>query len=510
MTTAKSIRLLALLLCAVCLFSACASSSPSPDLYDLGQTPSNSERHQDPFASHLYVIIPASAEPALVEKAQALVSGLIQYTEISTDLFYDNQSFVAREDAGYVLLGYTSYPASRQALLSLKRDDYLCCWDPEARTLILGGKKDSATVAAIDRFSQTILPYADKAVLMSNTADFEVRAEYAVPELLLCGHSLGSYNIVYPDNPQKEELTIAHALREALADRCGFYPDLIALSKVTSFERLIILSGEAPASVPAQISCVGTTITLSASSAYGLGEAAEAFVERVLPSAVAGNHSVTLPALTKLSVSLHELDMFSLPLPQGLPAAPDSVGAVDAGVTALKNSGAAIGLSDGISADLQTVLSAAASDYTLVVPESAQENVPTLFYDADKLSLLSSDTVCNSDGAVVRAYRFSCVDSSFTFTLLHAYIESGRDASALQNILTLSEDVPTVLFAYMPTENSLTACDTATLWRTHSLSSDRQLTFAYFANGSSASVTSTDTSIPAYTLSLSHSFWISQ
>lgn len=508
MITVKPYRLSALLLCLVLLFTACQSSNPSP--YTLGDPNTLAETHHSPFAEYLYVILPAEAEASLAARAQVFTDALRAQTEIPSELCYDDQILPKRENVAYVLLGYTNAFLSRVALSPLKRDDYLCRWDGEHRTLILGGKSAAATIAAIDRFSEDLLPYADASLLMSAHEEFLVSAEYPISKLNLNGHSLGSYTMVYPKGATPKEIAVLSALREALADRCGLYPDILCESEVRTTERRILLSIEPTATTTAQMLSDETVITLSGASSYELAAAAEALLALLAPETAEGEISVTLPAVTDVPVSRTEAGLLALSLPQGLAASPDTLSEVYTAVHTLWESEAAIGLSDGLAPSLLPILSESLPAYTILHKEATSAYAPMLCYRADMLTLVSSETVCET-GGVVQAYRFSLNGTSLSFTLIHAYIEDtqhGNDALEAIRRATASAKEPVLVVGYLPAVLSLSLEGESMLSVTQPLPQARHAAIVYLPNGESATLTA-GAADSLYVLCPNHPFLLS-
>ena len=277
MTTAKRRALLALLLLFCFLLGSCRSSQiDSSALHalksgeDAPLTSSNSFEHD-------YLIIPASAGSELIARARTLASALSEQTGIPS-LYFDDEDPLMRENTRTLLLGNVQNALSQSHLHTLRRDDYLCI--AEENTLILGGKSDAATIAAINRFTDQLLPYADAEILINNDQHFTVRAEYTFSAATLNNFSLEDYRIAYPKNGTLGEKALAYALREQIADHCGFYPDILPDDRIDEQTRVIAIGTcyNIPKPTKACIYANDSCISFLGDSNYALSEAAQIFI----------------------------------------------------------------------------------------------------------------------------------------------------------------------------------------------------------------------------------------
>ena len=157
-------RLVSLALVCLLSLSLFACSSGSADLHNLLNQGAG-EEYTNPAAACDVVIVPSTASDALIARARTLCTELAARTGIPASFFFDNEALPKQDDVRLILLGNTAHALSDKHLGDLRRDDYLCALDEDA--LILGGKSDSATLAAIDRFSAELLPYADAEILIN-------------------------------------------------------------------------------------------------------------------------------------------------------------------------------------------------------------------------------------------------------------------------------------------------------------------------------------------------------
>lgn len=483
MITVKKRLLAALLLSVLLLFTACQTPATDPS-FSLGNDAPNDTVHT-PLAEQMYVILPANAGGTLVDRAEELTEALKEKTGIDTTLRYDDSPLPFRDDSAFILLGYTDLEPSREAISPLKRDDYLCRWDGEMRTLLLGGKSDAATIAAIDRFTETLLPYADASLLMSADQAFLVSAAYPISEVTLNGHSLGSYVISCPKTPKAETVKIATALREALSDRCGFYLDIVYETPKADAERRIRLSESPSEDGKSHILSDGTRITVIAQSMYDRAEAAACLVSLIVPSDATDTVTLTLPDSTEVSLSQTDLALLPSRLPNGFASTSDTLSTLYDAVNAVKESDVALVPTDALSTSTYEALTNSLTGYEILGKEDSIALSPLLCYRPDVLMLREQKTLLSSADVVLQAYRFTLTDASFSFTLYHICLinEAGGDPllSELNRALR-SSDEPALLMAYLPngTIQSLGKSNPFDCY-THTLSAAREFAIAYEA-----------------------------
>lgn len=419
-------------------------------LHSLGNV--NDEEERPPIFEYDYIILPASAGETLTARAHALCEALSARTGIPATLFFDDEPLPEWENARLILLGNTAHALSYKHLHALRRDDYLCTTDKNA--LLLGGKSDTATIAAIDRFCAELLPYADATVLVNADQHFRVYATYDVEAISVNGFSLADYRLVYPKKNQNGEHAIALALREAIADRCGFYLDVLPDAFVSEPSRIIAIGacfGEDDVSEP-QFLATDSTIMLFGSSEHAMATVAQAFYRHLFPD---GTH-------TSLSVSITE----PMPIPLGAPSLSAFVGLLhDFGATAdvteiaqlctdLRNTGALLAPFSEMSSSSFSYLQSNLSDYACVLLSPDPHQILPFFYREDALLLLEQ-TAANG----IHVLRFAIRETAETFTVCHGYAntQAAVDSLLQASLPSISDHEPCLLFAATPITVSLTA-----------------------------------------------------
>ncbi len=444
MITDKRLSLLALLLLLCLLFCSCQTDTAGlASLHSLGS--GESGETATPAAEYDYVILPTAADETLVARAQVLTAALSAQTGIPASLFFDDEVLPHRENLRLILLGNTTHALSQKHLHDLRRDDYVCVTDESA--LLLGGKSDAATVAAIDRFTEQLLPYADAEILVNQDQHFLVRATYDITSVTLNGFSLGDYRIVYPKKSENGEKAVAVALREAIADRCGFYLDILSDHLVTEQTRVIAVGAcfDPETSTEPQILASGACITLCGNSEYALATAAEALCEHLLPNDAPESVQAMWREPIPVSVPSPSLSVLAgLLVENNLEAALTKIAEISANA---RNAAAALMPFGRVNQNVFPYLQANLSAYADLSLAQADDEVLPFFYREDKLTLLERQPLKNG-----QMLRFSIKESDVCFRVYHGY---GDDEIAMNVFLDaaaqgVSESEATLVFLATP------------------------------------------------------------
>ncbi len=186
-----------------------------------------------------WIVLPADCSAALYEKAESLALLLSEKVGASVTVKFDYDAVLA-SNVSELLLGYTSRPLSREYLASLKRDDYLCRSDGKGGAVI-GGKTDGATLTAVDRFCEEILPAATAESLMHENAGFFYEGTYPSERTLLNGFDLDCYCLVYPHDADIRIRELTERFRDRIAARSGYVLDVFSDEDIQGEEKQIRL-----------------------------------------------------------------------------------------------------------------------------------------------------------------------------------------------------------------------------------------------------------------------------
>ena len=238
----------------------------------------------EPFASEVYVIIPKGCSAELAVRAEKLVLGIKERTDIGTYLKYDDEAIVSGNNVLEIFLGNTSRDISTDAFRTMKANDYLCMYDRGA--LLIGGKTDSATLAALDRFEKDILSTATKASLMHESAHFEHFDEYEIDTITINGFYIYDYAI----NADTETAAYGDVLSRYILQKSGY----ILEANLSVGKNIDIALDENALVGLATIETKGQNILIRANDTYGLSAAVAKFASLLISEESDGVYALDL------------------------------------------------------------------------------------------------------------------------------------------------------------------------------------------------------------------------
>lgn len=307
MTIGKTVRILTALMLAVCLicFASCASSDGNA----LELLAALSDDSGGNGSVRYRVVISGMCSGRLSTLAHSLAEGIESVSGAETCVVYDSDETTERLGMTELVLGYTERACSRELLSRLNRDDYVCAFASNG-SLVIGGKSDSATVTAVERFIEEILPYSDSEMLLSADGGFEYFYEYERSALSLCGFGVSDYTLVCPEGRRSEAALIAELFRERTADICGAYPDIVYGRTPVDGKKEIVFSVDSELREGcAAFEAVREDIVLSACDSYGLSLSASELYALMLDG-----DGAELDGKRQLSYSTRKLSVMSVAL----------------------------------------------------------------------------------------------------------------------------------------------------------------------------------------------------
>ncbi|MBE6546538.1 MAG: hypothetical protein E7668_03745 [Ruminococcaceae bacterium] len=183
------------------------------------------------------IIVSADASAELLAAARAFAAKVEDATDRHVYVVYD-ADLLPSEKAVDILLGDVGHGVAQMLLKDLKDGEYLCRM--QEGVIVLGGRTDAATVAAIERFCTEWLPYASSELLMRPDGGFL----YDLPEekaILLNGYPLSEYRVILPDDAPAALHRLSEALRDRLAQTDGSLLSIVSLSEYNGSGRGIFL-----------------------------------------------------------------------------------------------------------------------------------------------------------------------------------------------------------------------------------------------------------------------------
>ncbi len=226
----RGLRLLGMMLTLAFLLlplSACTAQTELP--FDpLTVTDETSE----PEFQYYRIVIPADCSEELYHAAVELAPLVAKATGMDSSVVYDGGKDGRSSHVFEILLGNVDRAVTKDLFRQLRESDYLCRLVEDS--LILGGISDGATVSAIHRFRNEILPYATSEVLMAPDGGFFYKHDYATPTMSLNGIPLNEYRIVYPDDASASMIHLAEALSQRIREQTSYSLSVLSHSSYAS------------------------------------------------------------------------------------------------------------------------------------------------------------------------------------------------------------------------------------------------------------------------------------
>lgn len=291
------------------LFCSCASCKKDDGMDKFEQliiSTGGENEESEKFADMIRMIIPEKCSAELATRSQKLASKIEEKTQIRTIVAYDNTVYTGSYRVLEIFVGNTSYGISKDNLSAMRCDDYICRYD--RNSVVIGGVTEEATLAALDRFENEILPGASSSSLMSEYAHFEKKGEYLLNSLTLNGYNIYDYTFVCENSGSQKR--IATALRDYIKHYSGYTLDIVVGdgSDINETGKCISFSVDSGFST-AVLQKNGNDVIVTARNTYELSAAAARLAEILLENRE-GEDSYAVLEFEKIDAK-HEID-FSL------------------------------------------------------------------------------------------------------------------------------------------------------------------------------------------------------
>lgn len=247
------------------------------------------------------IVIPSACSAALKNAADGLALRIAEQTGVTATAVYDTEPLSERVNETEILLGLTNRSVSMESMKSLKKDDYICRVVNGA--VVLGGKTDSATVVAVERFCREILPAATAELLLGEEGGFSLYGSYPYEQVLLNGFDLHEYGIVCLNNASEELLRLASSLQGAIAEKSGYWlrVSLEADRDKTGKGIFLVTEKSEGGSVCARLIPNAQGVTLCAEDSLGISAAARELFSLLFAPADQGVCSAVLSSTRECS-----------------------------------------------------------------------------------------------------------------------------------------------------------------------------------------------------------------
>lgn len=239
------------------------------------------------------VVVSRLASGELLEAVDGLCDRIEEKTGVYTAFSYDDEYGDLSEGEWLIAVGNVDIHGVTELLGLMRSNDYLC------RSLtdmtVIGGRSDSATVVAIERFLNEILPVSDAERLIPEGGGFEYSGDYAVKGLYIGGVSVGSFDIVVEDSRDTVALESAYALRDKISETFGYWLDVSNKAAPNSEKNIHIYTDSKCQVGRAELECVGNGIILKAADRTGHLKNVDSFFSLLCSEGTSGELRVTVP-----------------------------------------------------------------------------------------------------------------------------------------------------------------------------------------------------------------------
>ena len=215
------------------IVSSCGTSQNEPPFELIGND------SEEPYES-LRIVVSASCSSELFSAAQDFAQKLTKQTGLPCKIVYDSENPSQESGVLEILLGNTDRAASKKAMRDLRTNDYLC--KLEDGVLVLGGRSDKATSAALGRFYKEILPHATPTAILPSEGGFLSRANYTVNAIRVGGFDLACFDIVCDASSSEQMLLLAKTMQSTVEQTVFYSLSLQASGNRYEGEKRIFLT----------------------------------------------------------------------------------------------------------------------------------------------------------------------------------------------------------------------------------------------------------------------------
>ena len=338
------------------------------------------------------IILSGSCSSEVADAARELETAIEELTGIDCGVTYDMKDVPDRTDAVEILIGNTRRNSSAIALEGLRAEDYVCKWIDGS--LVIGGLSNSATLRALERFTNEALPYATSAELMSSELAFSYYHDYEIDSIKLCGFEISDYSIICSE----ETLEFARLLADGVAQKGGYYLDVKQGTPIEFVKEIVFVIDKAIDDA-AYIGYDGEDIKIKAKDAYG---ASVAF-SKLYSDIFGGNEdkvSVSIPSQTAYHYVAPDISVMNVI--SKITMEESSLPAINDAIARIKSRSPDVVIFGNIkSAVLDMLMYGLSSDYVRIVPSGASGDITAVLYRAQTVCV-TLDTAEESGLSVAR------------------------------------------------------------------------------------------------------------
>lgn len=196
----------------------------------------------DWIAEHEYatyaVVLSSGVTSAVYDAAHQVAEKLSENTGAYAECFYAHEEIPSGEDVCRILVGDTGLEASRKYLRGFRAKDI--GYKYHDKCVYIGGITEDTLLAAIEKFTDEVVDYADREFFMNENTSVFVRGKYAIEEIKLDGFSLGEYTLVYPNGDASLKET-ANDFSDKILSQTGYLLPVCNDAELSAESRVILL-----------------------------------------------------------------------------------------------------------------------------------------------------------------------------------------------------------------------------------------------------------------------------
>ncbi|MBE6668216.1 MAG: hypothetical protein E7607_07910 [Ruminococcaceae bacterium] len=380
----------------------------------------------DPEITEIRVIVDRDASLELIGAAERLCKTLSDTLHKSAYVSYEGD-VTSGGGAKEIWLGYGSTVAARGIMRDLRADDFLC--REIGNVIVMGGKSHKATLNAIERYCNEILPSATKYKLIPENGGFEYVGDYPIESAVINGVSVNGFEIVIKDKDNSELLWSALQLQGKIAEKVGYWLDIVEENeRIFESKGIFLNSKKQEAEGIARIIPTHTGFELTAEGYVGLIKCVDKFIG--LFDSESGTSSLNIEVNNELRIEYSPVNFRVASMRLDAYAPLDTPSAFEAVMAEAMKSCPELLLTGKTSAKDGELILKNLSGYSAVRDKSGE------IYGYSKNIFCRLDEVTETDGVRIEYYTVEKEGIDFTFVKI-----SGSPADCSGH-LDISDRVP--------------------------------------------------------------------
>ena len=402
----------------------------------------DSNENHDVTVGYYRIVLSGACSSEVADAARELETAIEEITGVDCGVTYDSREAPNRTDAVEILIGNTTRNSSAIALEGLRTNDYVCKWINGS--LVIGGLSNSATFAALERFTNEVLPSATPSELMTPELEFSYYHDYGIDSIKLCGFEISDYSVVC----NAETLEYARILADSVAQRAGRHLEVRQGAPRELVKEITLVTDETVDGA-AYVECNGEDVMIKAKDTYGVSIAFAELYEKLF-GGISQSVDVSLPAQTTYSYNAPHVRVLSVLSEIGI--SEDNLSAINGAISYIKRNAADVVAFGNINPDvLDMIMLGLPSEYKIAVELDLGKGVMAVIYregtvsvnlektEVDGLAVLKLDMKHEFSGEIYQSLILSGTSTVSAAELSSVIAQNVRDVNNTLVLLTLPE-----------------------------------------------------------------------